>query len=62
MAYFKSNEQEPENTYPEADVNETDYDDGFDDLYEAGEEVPELSREENACKFANAVKSGKNQK
>ena len=56
MAYFKSNEQEPENTYPEADVNEMDYDDGFDDLYEAGEEVPELSREEKAERTKSRLK------
>ena len=56
MAYFKSNEQEPKNTYPEADENETDYDDGFDDLYEAGEEVPELSREEKAERTKSRLK------
>ena len=56
MAYFKSNEQEPENSYPEAVTDETEYDDGFDDLYEAAEEIPELSREEKAEKTKSRLK------
>ena len=48
MAYFKSNEQEPGNTYSGTEQNEPEYDDGFDDLYENADEVPELSREEKA--------------
>ena len=47
MAYFRSNEPDPEEMYPPADEPEEEYDDGFDEL--AGneeEDVPELSEEE----------------
>ena len=56
MAYFKSNEQEPETAYSETAQDETEYDDGFDDLYETAEEVPELSREEKAERTRNRLK------
>ena len=56
MAYFKSNEQEPVPTYSEPEQNETEYDDGFDELYEADEEVPELSREEKAERTQSRLK------
>ena len=56
MAYFKSNEQEPENTYSETEQNETEYDDGFDDLYDNADEVPELSREEKAERTQSRLK------
>ena len=56
MAYFKNNEQEPESTYSETEQYETEYNDGFDDLYETAEEVPELSREEKAEKTRNRLK------
>ena len=42
MAYFKSNEPAPEETY---ETEEPEYDDGFDELTEE-EEVPELTEEE----------------
>ena len=56
MAYFKSNEQEPENAYYATEQPEPEYDDGFDDLYEAAEEVPELSREEKTERTRNRLK------
>ena len=56
MAYFKSNEQEPENTYSETEQNETEYDDGFDDLYETADEVPELSQEEKTERTQSRLK------
>ena len=56
MAYFKSNEPEPENSYSDTTGNETEYDDGFDDLYESAEEVPELSPEEKAEKTQSRLK------
>ena len=45
MAYFKSNEHFEQNEYTE---EETDafYDDGFDELTEEPDELPELSEEE----------------
>lgn len=56
MAYFRSNEHEPETAYSETAQDETEYDDGFDDLYETAEEVPELSREEKAERTRNRLK------
>lgn len=56
MAYFKSNEQEPESMYSETEQNEPEYDDGFDDLYETEDEIPELSREEKAERNQNRLK------
>ena len=56
MAYFKSNEQEPENEYSETEQYEPEYDDGFDDLYESGEEVPELTGKEKAERTHNRLK------
>ena len=44
MAYFRSNEPEQENEYPETEESEPEYDDGFDEPEE--EYVPELSEEE----------------
>ena len=45
MAYFKSNEPYPEDSYPaEENENEEEYDDGFDELNDEAE--PELSEDE----------------
>lgn len=45
MAYFKQNEPYPKETYePEEDT----YDDGFDELTEEEEEIPELTEEEKS--------------
>lgn len=52
MAYFKSNESYPDETYDPQDPEE-DYDDGFDELYE--EEEPEISDDEHAEKVRNRV-------
>ena len=56
MAYLKSKEQEPGNTYSETEQNDPEYDDGFDDLYENADEVPELSREEKAERTQSRLK------
>ena len=45
MAYFKSNETVTEERYPEDEVAEKEYDDGFDELYEE-EQLPETTEEE----------------
>ena len=46
VAYFRSNEPYPEDAYPEDGETEQEYDDGFDELTETEEEIPELSDEE----------------
>ncbi len=46
MAYFRNNESLPEQQYPEE--KQTEYDDGFDELAEEEEEIPELPDEEKA--------------
>lgn len=56
MPYFKTNEQGPDSSYSETELNETEYDDGFDDLYETQEDIPELSREEKAERNRNRLK------
>ena len=56
MPYFKTNEQGPDSSYSETEINETEYDDGFDDLYETAEDIPELSREEKAERTRNRLK------
>ena len=55
MAYFKSNEHFEQNEYAE---EETDafYDDGFDELTEEPDELPELSEEELEEKKQNHVR------
>ena len=55
MAYFKSNEPAGENPYPETEA-EAEYDDGFDDLREEEEYVPELSPEEKAERAKGRVR------
>ena len=44
MAYFRKNEPAPAEEYMTDE--EPEYDDGFDELTEEGEEIPELSAEE----------------
>ena len=46
MAYFKSNEPYPDATYQPEEESDEIYDDGFDELAETEEEIPELSEEE----------------
>ena len=48
MAYFRSNEPENEELYPEAEESEPEYDDGFDEPEAEEEIIPELSEEEKA--------------
>lgn len=55
MAYFKSNEDLPENPYPAEDT-EAEYDDGFDELTETEEEIPELTEEEKAERTKGRLK------
>ena len=50
MAYFRSSESYPEEMYPEDGETEQEYDDGFDELTEPEEEIPELSDEEKQAK------------
>lgn len=56
MAYFRSNGQEPEDMYSETEPNEKEYDDGFDELYDYADEVPELTKEEKTEKIRNRLK------
>ena len=46
MAYFRKNEPFPGEEYPAETEPEEEYDDGFDELTEKEEEIPELSEEE----------------
>ena len=45
MAYFRKNKPYSEETY-EAEAAEEAYDDGFDELAETEEDIPELTEEE----------------
>ena len=56
MAYFKNNDPVPEQPYSETDSAEPEYDDGFDDLKEEEEYIPELSEEEKAERTRSRVK------
>ena len=55
MAYFRSNEPYPEDYQPQAESEENYYD-GFDELTEAEETIPELSEEEFAEQKKNRVR------
>ena len=56
MAYFKNNEDIPENPYPEEEETEPEYDDGFDELTEEEENEPELTEEEKAERTKDRLK------
>ena len=54
MAYFTSNEPSSEDQHPSEDLRDEDYDDGFDELTEDGEE-PEPDEEERAERRRNRI-------
>ena len=56
MAYFKSNEPANGHPYNETGNQEPEYDDGFDDIPEEEEEIPELTREEKAEQIAARIR------
>lgn len=56
MAYFQSKESVPEKQYSDPEENETEYDDGFDELSEPEEEVPELTSEEKAQRKKDRIR------
>lgn len=56
MAYFKSNEPAGENPYSENETADTEYDDGFDDLMEEEEYIPEISPEEKVERTKGRVR------
>lgn len=56
MAYFKSNEPYPDTKYQPDEEAEENYDDGFDELAETEEEIPELSEEEVEERKQNRVR------
>lgn len=56
MAYFKSNEPSADDQYPVQEAAPADYDDGFEDLREEEEYVPELSLEEKAERTKSRVR------
>ena len=55
MAYFKSNEPYPENVYEPEEAEDT-YDDGFDELTETDEDIPELTDEEREERIQSRIR------